>query len=176
MPATYNPVVRTFCRLRAALLKSAAVDRRDVRPDSPLDVILPASCRRQVWSELRQAGLDIPSLELTEREYRRGLFEVLRAAISTALNLRSWWALLSAIPLGFVAYRVSRRYAVQFPLGLRTFGELVIYATDFREGRRSGYRWSRGEIEMKVRLIIAEQLGLTLDKVRPETRLADLMD
>jgi hypothetical protein len=53
-------------------------------------------------------------------------------------------------------------------------GELVIAMTCFREHKDSGYRWARNEIELKVRLILAESLGLDLDEVLPECTLREL--
>ena len=42
-------------------------------------------------------------------------------------------------------------------------GELVIYATRFSEHKDSGYQWTRNEIAMKVRMIVAESAGMPLD-------------
>jgi hypothetical protein len=101
---------------------------------------------------------------------------VLKTTLWLALWLRQWPAVLIAFPLGLWEYWTSRPRAVHSPLGLRTVGELVLYTTSFREHKRSGYRWTHNEIAMKVRLIIAENLGVPLDAVRPETTLAELVD
>jgi hypothetical protein len=73
-----------------------------------------------------------------------------------------------------VVYWAGRRRAVHFPLGLRTVGELVIYATPFGEHKDSGYRWTRNEIALKVRMTVAESVGLPLEAIQPETKLAEL--
>jgi hypothetical protein len=52
---------------------------------------------------------------------------------------------------------------------------MVLYLTSFREHRGSGYRWTRNEIATKVRLIVAESLGVPLDAVQPETTLEELV-
>jgi transposase InsO family protein len=145
MSPQYNPVVRTFGRLRAGLLDSLGVDRREVRPDTPLDDLIPARERREVWRRLRRQGLRVPALRLTRAERAWGLFGVLKTTASLALGLRSWAALLAALPLGLVAYFASRRRAVHLPLGPRTVGEMVLYLTSFPEHRHSGYRWTRSE-------------------------------
>jgi hypothetical protein len=90
--------------------------------------------------------------------------------------LQRWYALLLAIPLVLVVHWASRRRAVQFPLGLRSVGEMVIYATCFAEHKGSGYRWTRNEIALKVRMIVAESAGLPLEAIQPETKLAELFD
>ena len=76
--------------------------------------------------------------------------------------------------MAMAVYRANRRRAVGLPLGMQNVGELVIYMTRFSEHKESGYRWTRNEIELKVRLIIAECLGIDLDAVRPECTLVEL--
>lgn len=174
MPPQYNPIVRTFGRFRAGLLDRLGVGRREVRPNSPLEELIPAHERREVWRHLRRQGLRVPARRLTQAERAWGLFGVLKTTASLVLGLQSWAALLAALPLGLAAYFANRRRAVQFPLHLRTVGELVLYLTSFPEHKGSGYRWTRTEIELKVRLVVAESLGLPPDAVRPESTLAEL--
>ena len=57
---------------------------------------------------------------------------------------------------------------------MKNVGELVIFMTCFADHKASGYRWTRNEIELKVRLIIAYSLGLDLDEVRPECSFLEL--
>jgi hypothetical protein len=174
MPEAYNPIVRTFCQFRAGLLSCVDVSRHEVRPGTPLETLLPVTRRREVWRQLRRQGLRLPALELSERDRGRNLLRVLRAAVSTAFYLQRWYALLLAFPLALAVYWASRRRAVHFPLGLSTVGELVIYATCFAEHKGSGYRWTRNEIALKVRLIVAESVGLPLEAIQPERTLAEL--
>jgi hypothetical protein len=174
MPPQYNPIVRTFGRFRAALVSSVGLARHQVHPEASLESLIPAHRRREVWRHLRRQGLRVPALELAPRERLWQVFGVLKTAVSLALWLRRWPALLVAFPLGLVAYGLSRRRAVHFPLGLRTVREVVLYVTSFREHSDSGYRWTSNEIATKVRLIVAESLGLPLDAVQPEKTLAEL--
>jgi hypothetical protein len=176
MTEAYNPIMRTFCQFRAGLLDCVDVDRREIRPSTPLESLLPEPSRRAVWRSLRLRGLWPPSLEFSRRDHRRMTWGVLRVAVSLAITLRNWTALLLVFPLAMIVYRANRRRAVRLPLGLTTVGELVIYMTRFGEHKDSAYRWTRNEIELKVRLIIAESLGLDLDDVRPESTLNELMN
>ena len=91
-----------------------------------------------------------------------------------ALLLQDWLAFLLFIDLGLIAYKMSRPYAVHMNLAPRTVGELVLYLTSLKNHKHCGYRWTRNEIALKVRFIIAEQLGLRMDDVQPETRFTDL--
>jgi hypothetical protein len=71
-------------------------------------------------------------------------------------------------------YRANRRRAVHLSRDVRNVGELVIYMTDFAAHKDSGYRWTRNEIELKVRLTLVDSLGVDLDEVRPECTLREL--
>ena len=174
MPAAYSPIVRTFCQFRAGLVDSLGVARHEVRPDTPLEALLPIGTRREAWEKLRRRGLRLPALQISERDNRRNGWMVVGTTVKLALVLQRWYALLLALPLAMVACWVGRRRAVRFPLGLRTVGELVIYATRFGEHKASGYRWTRNEIALKVRMTVAESVGLPLETIQPETKLADL--
>jgi hypothetical protein len=174
MPEAYNPFVRTFCRFRAVLLERLDLDRRAVRPGTPLEAIIPVWARRDVWDHLRRRGLDLPALHLSERDCRRNVLSVSMVTLSLAILLQSWWALLLVLPLSVAVYRASRRRAVHFPHPLTTVGELVFYATRFGDHKDSGYRWTRDEIALKVRMIVADSTGYSLEEIRPETRLKDL--
>jgi len=99
---------------------------------------------------------------------------VIRAAVSSAAYLQNWQALLVAFALAPVVCWATRRRAVHFPIGLTTVGEMVIYATHFADHKGSGYRWTRNEIALKVRMIVAEGAGLPLEAIQPETRVTEL--
>ena len=174
MAESYNPIMRAFCQFRAGVLSCIDIDRHEIRPGTPLESLLPEPSRRAVWDHLRRQGLRLPALEFSERDTRRMAWAVLRGTVSAAVSLRSWAAVLVAFPLALAVYRANRRRAAGLPLGMKNVGELVIYMTRFSEHKDSGYRWTRSEIELKVRLILAESLGLDLDAVRPECTLREL--
>jgi hypothetical protein len=178
VPQHYNPVVRTFNRLRAGLVSSLGVDRRHIRPDMPLELLLPVEERREVWRHLRQAGLDAPWLELSPRDQALTTVVAVKTVVSLAVAFQAWWLLLglpcAAYPLLLLAYDATRSRAVHFPLGLTTVGELTLALTSFREHAGSGYRPTRNEIAFKVRLIVAESLGLTLDAVQEDSTFEEL--
>ena len=173
MDPSYNPLRRTFYRVRAVLTADAGVPRRAVRPAARLDDLIPEADRRRVWAALARAGLDVPPLFLPFRLALLCFLAVVLGAAALALALHPCGGLL-AVPLGMVAYRVSRPWAVRRPPEIDTVGTLVLAATPYAEHRQSGYRWTHSEIETKVRLAIAESLGLPLDRVRPESTLTEL--
>ncbi len=65
MPEAYSPIVRTFCQLRAGLMSRIEIDRHEIRPETPLESLLPESRRREVWLHLQQRGLRLPALGLS---------------------------------------------------------------------------------------------------------------
>lgn len=174
MADAYSPIVRTFCQFRSSLSTILGVARRDVRPATPLVGLLPIEARREAWKQLQLQGLRLPDLEFSEHDHRRNFWIVLKATGSSALHLQSWYALCLVVPLMFIVSWARRHRAVQFPIGLSTVGELVIYATRFSEHKNSGYRWTRNEISMKVRMIVAESVGKPLEAIQPETKLLEL--
>ena len=174
MAETYNPIVRTFCRFRASVLTYLDIDRHVIRPGTPLESILPVPIRRAVWEDLRRQGLRPPALEFSRRDLQGVAWAVFRGVVSAGISLQRWSALLAAIPLIVAVYGAHRRRASELPLGVKNVGELVISMTHFAAHKESGYRWTRNEIELKVRLIIAESLGVDVDAVRPECTFAEL--
>jgi hypothetical protein len=174
MTHAYNPIVRNFCQFRAGVLESIDVDRLEVRPGTPLEGLLPITARREIWRRLRGQGLRLPPLDFSRRDHCWNILRVLKATASTALYFQRWYALLVAFPVALVVYSINRHRAVHIPLGLKTVGEMVIYATCFAEHKASGYRWTKNEIALKVRMTIAESTGRSLDAIQPETKLAEL--
>ncbi len=174
MAEAYNPIMRTFCQFRAGVLSCIDIDRHAIRPGTPLESILPAPSRRAVWEHLRRHGLLPPSLEFSKRDLEGVAWAVVRGAVSAGISLQRWSALIAAIPLIIAIYGAHRRQAVELPRGLKNVGELVLYMTHFADHKESGYRWTRNEIELKVRLIIAGSMGLDVDCVRPECTWSEL--
>ncbi|MCI0459135.1 MAG: hypothetical protein L0Z62_19435 [Gemmataceae bacterium] len=175
MPQACNPIALTFERLRAALPECLDTLHPDAHPETPLETLLPVAQRREAWRLLRQQGFPLPELQLPPEESRRNLLRVLRVAGSLALWLWWWPALLLALPLGVVVYRLSRPRAVVFPAYVKTVGELALYLTPYRDHREGGCRWTDEEVAAKVRMVVADWAGLPFEEVRPETKFADLM-
>src|SRR5262249_3675348 len=67
MEQQYNPIVRTFNRLRAVLVGNLGLTRQQVRPNAELAAVIPVPNRRQVWRQMRQQGLRVLPLELGPR-------------------------------------------------------------------------------------------------------------
>jgi len=176
MTEPYSPIVRTFGQLRQAVLKTGIVDRNEIRPDCLLDDVIPPCIRRVVWKDLKAHGLRPPALELEPQDQAMLLVVLIPTTLTAALLLQSWMALFLVLPFACVLSFLMRNRAKSVSLGIQTVRELVIYLTRFRDHRKSGYRWTTSEIEMKVRLITAEALGVDLDEVQPDTTWLELTE
>ncbi len=172
MPCDYIPLVRTFCRLRAQMVRHLGVERHEVRPDTPLHDLIPAERRREFWQQLRQEGLSPPDLSLSPKDGCMAALMAVKTAASFALSLQSWYGLLTIFPVTVLLYRTTRHRAVHLASCYRTVGELVLGLTPV--AGHPGYRWGRKEIALKVRLVVAEASGLTLDEVEESTPFTDV--
>jgi hypothetical protein len=170
-----SPSTLTLERLRAALPDCLDALHPDARPETLLETLFPVEQRREAWRRLRRQGFPLPLLRFSPEDHRRLLLRALRVAGSLALWLRWWPALVLTLPLALVLYWLSRHRAVEFPLCLKTVGELAVYLTNYRDHRGSASQWTAAEVAAKVRMIIAEEAGLPLDEVRPEMTLEELI-
>lgn len=170
MADSYNPIIRNFCRVRSVLTSRLSIERDAVRPRTSLSALLPVNERKHVWRALQEQLPRLPALELSGRDRDRNAWTVLMATLSFTLCARNAYALLSVIPLAVFVHRASLRRAVHFPYDVRTVGELVICGTHFGDHEDSGYHWTRNEIRLKVRMTIAESVGLPLQSVQSDTK------
>ena len=163
----YNPIVRTFCQLRSALIEIADIPREQVRPGTRLEDILPVESRARLWRELQRKGLRLPNLELSRWDSHRSLVTA-QVAVSLLSGLQYLAAFFTAPP-SHAGLWLNDGRAVHFPHGFENVGELVLYLTRCSEHRASGYRWTHNEITFRVRVIVAEQLAYPFRDVRPES-------
>jgi hypothetical protein len=175
MSGWYNPIVRTFNRYRAALCESAGLPRGRVVASARLDALIPRDRRRAVWADLRARGLETPPLQLTTPAAIGWAVAVLAGLGGLSAWAGAWWpGAVLVIPVSLAAFAVSRPWAKSVPPYVATVGELAVYGTRYADHAGSGYRWSRGDISLKVRQAIAEMLGRPMNQIRPESKLFEL--
>jgi hypothetical protein len=162
-------------RLRAALPDCLDTLHPDARPETPLETLFPVAQRREAWRRLGRQGFRLPPLHLPAEEDRRIWLRVLRVVGSLVLWLRWWPALVLALPLAVLFYRLSRHRAVEFPACVKTVGELALYLTPYRDQREGGCRWTDEEVAAKVRMVVADWAGLPFEEVRPEMTFEELI-
>lgn len=174
MAIHYNPIVRTFGRLRAVLVNEFGVPRECVRPDTRVDTLFPPAQQGRLCARLRLAGLPAP--EVGEHEVVDHPWCILVTAIPGVLILGPMLAPpIIAVPVGLlvsfylakVAFTKTRTRTVSVELIPQTIGQLVLALTRF--GDHPDYRFSREEIAFKGRLVVAERLGVAVDEITEET-------
>jgi hypothetical protein len=165
------PTARTFYRLRRELVEVLGMDRRDVRPSTRLEDLIPAHQRRAVWKHLRRRGLALPRLGLHPRVSRIAAAGFAVGAVLLGILLQNLLALLATLRLGWAVWLVTRPLAVHIRCGPVTLGDAVLYLTPFKEN--PGHHWSYAEIATMVRLVVSAQLGVPLEEVKPESRFVE---
>src|SRR5262249_175639 len=101
-----NPIVRTFGRFRAVLVR-VGIPRREGRPEARLEELIPVPMGREVWRQLWREGLPVPPLELSPTVWSLtflGILGAVTGAVLLALGLWRWEALLVALPFGVYVF------------------------------------------------------------------------
>jgi acyl carrier protein len=166
----------TFYLLRSALVDLVNVPRYDVRPAAALAALVPVDRRRRVWQEFAKVGLALPNLQRPKRLvvllWLLVLVMTVAATVFGGFSLGVKNALLFPIFFGalaaYLACRLSAPWAICIPATCAKVGDAVLSAI-----RAPSAQLSRGEISYKVRVIVAEQLGLPFDSVTEDKHLVD---
>lgn len=189
--AYYNPIVRTFCRLRSALI-DLGIEPRAITPRTPLAMLDSQISVSALRSKLYDCGLlEVPSIP--EWDARTGnpltIATLLVVLIGGLYALASFGAsavflipfAVALIPfVWWLEHRVIAKPASRLDeawvQGLGTVGHLTIWLTHFGTLRESGYQFTRNEISLKVRMIVAHWLHIPIEEIREETLFVDLTD
>jgi hypothetical protein len=175
----YNPIVRTFNQVRAVILAATDTPRGRIRPSATLASVIPPERWQAVGAELQRRGLPGPYWTPPPRDdlalgcVHSGAVPSIGQVLGSGWLLARLW-LLAAIPVNLFLCLADFGREVEWSLGRWTVGDLAVYCTRFPEHRASGYRWSRGDIALKVRLIVAVWLGVAPEKVREDASFIDM--
>lgn len=160
---------RSFYELRRQMLALLPLRRRDIRPDTALEQIIPRRRRRSVWRHLRKAGLKLPSLCLSWRAVA-----MTACAVAAITAFSAWHTASRNWPLWFIAYSllaalVTRPLAQTLPVGATTVGEAALLLA--KPPENSPACLTRAEVTQRVRLIISSQLAIPLEQLNDDTDL-----
>lgn len=162
-----NPCLsqQSFYRLRNVLISELGIDRRRIRPGTPIRELLGKQTREQ-WARLRWSGhsVGLPSLQCTPpiTWLTRSVFPTLLVLLLLADVHPLQAFILALMSWGMATAIVSDRLADQIPQQITTIGSMVPYISP--PNRQS---WSREQILNQVMLITSEQLTIPLGKIRP---------
>lgn len=179
------PSARGFYQLRRQVMSLTGKARGDIRPTAPLEQLFPSRDRRRQWMALRTGDQYVPALALC------GRIDGMLLTISGVLSF-AWFvaSLLAALQYGWlfgagvclagyllgclVVKRLSAVLASEFPCGCATFGDLVRASLPLEVPSAAAEQLALHHRVMEtVRRLTANQLGLPLEEVKPESRLVD---
>lgn len=194
--AYYNPIVRTFCRIRAALME-AGVDRSRITPDALLEDLLQPNQRVTFRRALvtrgvatRRAAIGVAPTTVEALSPLLLLVILLCGVlmlVATVAGSPIIALLLFSLVISLLAVSVFRLTdEIRLPdsaFGAQaaipespedgSIGELTLRLTRFGDHKASGYRFSRNEIAFKVKRIVSEQLGIPLEQITDDLEFAD---
>ena len=173
MSEGYNPIIRTFCRLRKELMDNFGATRRQIRPTAALDSLVPLEKRRDFYQRLRRAGFHVPPPGLSAPVALLSTLVILVPTALIALWLQSWLASCLVVPLGFIVCRANRRWAVHLP-ARSTVGEIAFHSTALGDHVKDGGWYTRQDILRKVQFVLAESLNIDTEEIQREKTLRDL--
>jgi hypothetical protein len=168
-----------FYRTRRGIVDALGVDRRAVKPSTPLVTLLPQPDRRQKWSRLQNStGLKIPELRhsgATELAFlSSGILLFMIPGLYHHVGL-GWLVclLLCGLILGGLMLKASPALATEFPNHDETVGDLardVLAANHARLAEQVG-GWNHNDVwETLCRLIIL-QTGVSGEQITPDAHI-----
>jgi len=167
----------SFYKLRRTLIKVLGIQRHQLFPQQPMEIIFPKQCRRAQWKKLtEQLNFRLPELQRPKWFSRLltigvlfwlagsilgnilGFFSPLQAGISVILL----WVCAT------MAYRLSEPLAVYWAPEITTLGEMTkkILRLNFGTTNSTVKQWNNDqEIWESLQRVIVEQLGVKSDEV-----------
>lgn len=186
-PLSETKCMRAFFSLRDELV-ALGFDRRVIRPSASLQSLMPTKAlRRRLWSLVRSRLPDLPSLVTPPRS--DGLALTLTAIWSFALIfgvplacVMLGWVLGVCVSLAGIGLVVAvltqheRWMSTEFPAGVITIADAVRMSQPYPWQTLSGQAHPVAvtyDVVNQIRQITADQLGLDISKVLPESRFVD---
>jgi len=177
----YNPFARNFYRIRRVLIETCDLPRHAVRPSAKLAELIPPEHRARFWADLEREKRNVPPLL-----WSFGAKALVFTAVSlwTMLGCIAWVTIGDGWPFGLTAIAIiigifvvcivcDRLVPATAIEPSMTVGDLVLAITTPSDCREAGYRLSRNEIFLKVRLIVASSLGVDPAQIKPETNFVE---
>lgn len=173
---------RSFYELRKLLVEHGGLNRSQVRPRARLDVLLPARGRNSIWRRLathepRLSRLTVPPC--TETVFGWIAFVLgtgwVLAVLAGMLRYGFWWAIpagVCSLAMGMRLYYCAKhRFERDLPPDIQTVGDLArnITPIEFSTGNSARDLMAEKRVLEEVRRMTAQQLGLPLDRILPES-------
>lgn len=171
----------SFYRVRRGLVEALGVDRRSVRPVTPLDPMMPLAHRRILWRQFQEhTKLKLPHLRRSNGVTVSLMVSGLALTVLPGLraNIDKPWLMLLTIlglAIGWLLTRTTPMLVLEFPYRAQTVGDLArgAVATNYARlveelgGASAHETWDR------FSRVFIQQTGLSQDDLSLEARIVD---
>ena len=170
-----------FYRTRRGIVDTLGIDRREVRPATPLEVILPRKSRREKWRSIQAAmKMKLPDLQhpgwIQLGLLTIGVVLAVTAGVHGGFGYGSI-ALLAFLGLviGGFLIRLSPVLAVAFPNHDATVGDLVRDVLAMNHARLVDEvgSWNKKDVLEALCRVIVMQTAVAREKITPEASIVD---
>ncbi len=171
-----------FYRTRRTIVDTLGLERRQIKPATTLDSLLPKPTRRTKWKLLQTASqLKLPRLDLPAWAFWSSFAIGMPLAMLplgvgalgkpslTSLAILAWLLLLGLL-LSALIRRAARSLATEFPNSAATVGDLsrLVLAHNFSAIEKDAGGWSERESWDLLVEIIVRQTGIDRDRITPD--------
>ncbi|MGO9095396.1 MAG: hypothetical protein ACLQGV_09240 [Bryobacteraceae bacterium] len=169
-----------FYRTRRGMIDALGIDRRQIRPSTPLAPLLPRRNRRRMWRSIQGAmELKLPDLRgsLWIALFALALGIALPTGIAFRAGIGSGWigvVLFLGLIVGGLLIRLARPLEVVIPNGATTVGDLArdVLALNHARLVEEAGGWNKDEVWESLCRVIVNQTAVPREKIRPEATIS----
>jgi hypothetical protein len=170
-----------FYRTRRGITDTLGFNRREIRPSTSLEAILPRTGRRRSWQRIQDATrLKLPALQHTGRMQLTllGVGVVFSTAIGIQLRFTLGWTLLSAflgLFVGGILIKLTPRLAIAFPNHDATVGDLARDVLALNHARLVSDigSWNKVDAWETLRRVIVMQTSIEPEKIHRDALIGN---
>ena len=165
-----------FYRTRRGIVEALGVDRRAIKPSTPLASLLPQNDRRAHWISIQNAmEFEVPELRHSSATQiafvSSGVLLALISGFYFHLGL-GWlmWLFIAGLVFGGLLLKASPALATEFPNHDQTVGDLArdVLAANHAQLAEQVGGWTKHDTWETLCRLIANQTGVRREAIRPE--------
>ena len=157
-----------FYRLRRGLIEQFGASRKEVKPSTPMEAVVPRLHRRRKWKALSVAlGLKLPRLKMPGWLCQTAM--VLALAGALLVGGRSPYTLLYWILFFALGTLLSLPVHIQF--SAPTAGDVARQVATRNYAKLVGNRMNKVEVWQILRQVFVAQAGVNIEDVTPEAEI-----
>lgn len=170
-----------FYRTRRGIIEALEISRREIKPSTRLESILPRSTRREQWHRVQNGmSLKLPALQHPGWIQFCLLTTGVIASVGTGIYCGAgfgWLALLFFVGIvaGGFLIRLSSPLAISFPNGNVTVGDLArdVLAVNHARLISDVGGWNEKDVWESLCRLIVIQTGVEPEKIKPDARIVN---